>query len=115
MENTKTAVRDGHVWVVVVATDEPGASPLQQSLSHARELAPRERIHAVVTEEDREGWRRPLWILPASNVIAQPETAPVEEGVSRSMRRIFERDREANIVFLPAARAALASVAPMTC
>jgi hypothetical protein len=109
----------GSVWVVVVATQsrptgaDAGASdleslkrylrdsPLEQSLRRARELAPRERICVVVAEEQRQWWRRPLWVLPASNIIAQPESAAVAQGVSRTILRILERDGAAKVVLLP--------------
>jgi hypothetical protein len=129
MENRQAARSgDGLVWVVVVATGElseetngdkapaesrvpaqyraadEGAeeSPLQRTLRHAWDLAPRERICAVVPAEHREQWRRPLWVLPASNVIAQPSNAAVAEGVSQSMQKILERDGAAKVVLLPA-------------
>jgi hypothetical protein len=109
----------GSVWVVVLATQsrptDAGAvpsdiesvkrflrdSPLEQSLRRARELAPRERICVVVAEEQREWWRRPLWVLPASNIITQPESAAVAQGVSRTILRILERDEAAKVVLLP--------------
>ena len=109
----------GSVWVVVLATQsrptDAGAvpsdveslkrflrdSPLEQSLRRARELAPRERICVVVAEEQRQWWRRPLWVLPASNIVTQPESAAVAQGVSRTIQRILDRDAAAKVVLLP--------------
>src|SRR6267378_8584686 len=125
MESKQTPGDDGSVWVVVLATegesnstssgtasadvgmpiqyrsaDGGSDSPLQRSLRHAGELAPRERICVVVAAEHREWWRRPLWFLPASNVTAQPENAAIAHGVSQSIQKILERDRAAKVVLL---------------
>jgi CTP:molybdopterin cytidylyltransferase MocA len=127
VDSKQASKEEGSVWVVVLATEsesnltrsedssgdvrtpaqyrstEDGLdSPLQRSLRHAGELAPRERICVVVAAEHREWWRRPLWFLPASNVVAQPENAPIAHGVSQSMQKILERDRAAKVVLLPA-------------
>jgi hypothetical protein len=129
MEGRQRLREDGLVWVVVLATegesdeavegeghtdgeipavyrsmdDAVEVSPLQQSLRRAKQIAPRERICVVVANEHRQWWRDPLWFLPASNVIAQPGSAAIAQGVSESMRKILERDGAAQVVLLPAA------------
>jgi mannose-1-phosphate guanylyltransferase len=118
---------DERVWVVIQAADndsrpvaavespaEPDVPPqyrsiadgsgslLDQTLQRAAALAPRERICAVVPAEHREWWRRPLWLLPASNVVAMPRGRAASHGVSVSLMRIHERDPAARVVLLHA-------------
>ena len=123
MDSKPALKAEGATWVVIVATaGEPSSrrlsmpapyrstdaeqnSPLQQALRQAAKLAPRERIYVVVAAEHREWWRRPLWFLPASNVVVQPESAAIEESVSETIQRILQRDMAAKVVLLSAGSA----------
>ena len=114
---------EGATWVVIVATAaEPASprlgvpapyaladtdrdSPLQRARHQAAKLAPRERICVVAAAEQRERWRRPLWFLPASNVVVQPEGADIEQGISETIQKIVRRDGAAKVVLLSASGA----------
>jgi len=123
MDSKPALKAEGARWVVIVASaDQPSStclsmpapyrpadtdrdSPLQQALRQAAKLAPRGRIFVVVAAEQREWWRRPLWFLPASNVIVQPEGAAIEQGVSETIQKIVRRDGAAKVVLLSAGSA----------
>ena len=105
MDGKPALKAEGATWVVIVATAAEPASPLQRALHQAAKLAPRERICVVAAAEQRERWRRPLWFLPASNVVVQPEGADIEQGVSETIQKIVRRDGAAKVVLLSASGA----------
>jgi mannose-1-phosphate guanylyltransferase len=79
-----------------------GASLLDEAVQRARRIVPRERLAVVVAETHRQYWQRALWMLPASNIIAQPRNCGTANGVLLAVLTILERDPLARIVFLPA-------------
>jgi len=84
------------------ASPDSPASPLQNALHRAAAIAPRQRIVTVVAAEHRVWWQGPLWFLPRSNVITQPESRGSAVGILLALQKILERDRDAKVVVLPA-------------
>jgi hypothetical protein len=99
----RTMTGDGQTWIVVVATGEAHSSAdsasLHGALTLAMAVAPREHIRAVVTPEQRRTMEGPLWLLPASHVIAHPP--PDVRGILAALLRISKRDPGARVVLLP--------------
>lgn len=79
-----------------------GPSLLAEATHRAAMLVPRERICAIVADKHRAYWRQKLWILPAHNVIVQPENRGTAHGVLLPLLRILKQDPDARIVFFPA-------------
>ena len=104
------------IWVVVLAAgDRQGAgflttapAVLRDQLNIAATLAPRHRIYTVVTHEWRQRLEDPLWFLPRSNVLAQPEKVGTAHGILLALLRISKRDPDASIVLLPSMQLAQA-------
>ena len=104
------------IWVIVLAAgDSHGAgflttapTILREQLSLAATLAPRHRIFTVVTHEWRHRLEDPLWTLPRSNVLSQPERIGTAHGILLALLRISRRDPDASIVLLPSTRIARA-------
>ena len=78
-----------------------GPSLLQEALHRAEAVSPRSRICAVVSAQHRRWWEGPLWSLPASNVIVQPENRGTANGILLPLLHIAARDPEARVVLLP--------------
>jgi hypothetical protein len=97
------------IWVVVLAAgDRHGAgflttapTVLRDQLNLAATLAPRHRIYTVVTHEWRHRLEDPLWFLPRSNVLSQPEKIGTAHGTLLALLRIAKRDPDASIAILP--------------
>jgi mannose-1-phosphate guanylyltransferase len=64
-------------------------------------VAPRERICAIVAEQHRRWWEKPLWALPRHNVIVQPANRGTAIGLMLALLHIAARDSRAQIVVLP--------------
>lgn len=102
------------VWVVLIAAgDSHGAgflttapTMLREQLRLAAALAPRHRIYTVVTQEWRHRLEDPLWILPRSNVLSQPERIGTAHGILLALLRIAKREPDASIVILPSTQLA---------
>ncbi|HYL02479.1 MAG TPA: sugar phosphate nucleotidyltransferase [Steroidobacteraceae bacterium] len=78
-----------------------GASLLEEALRRAAEVAPRERICAVVGAEAGQWWRRQLRSLPPENIVVQPLNRGTANGVLLPLLHILERDPQAQVVLLP--------------
>ena len=78
-----------------------GPSLLQEALHRAEAVAPRSRICAVVAAQHRHWWEGPLWSLPASNIVVQPENRGTAIGILLPLLHIAARDPEARVVLLP--------------
>lgn len=78
-----------------------GTSLLQDALTRARSIAPRERLCAIVSARHERYWGSSLWSLPRSNIIVQPRNCGTANGILLAVLSILERDPLARIVFLP--------------
>lgn len=78
-----------------------GPSLLQEALHRAEAVAPRQRICTIVAEQHRRWWEGPLWSLPASNVIVQPQNRGTANGLLLPLLHIAQRDPQARVVILP--------------
>ena len=102
------------IWAIVLAAgDSHGAgflttapTILREQLSLAAKLAPRHHIYTVVTHEWRHRLEDPLWVLPRSNVLSQPESIGTAHGILLALLRISKRDPGASIVLLPSTQIA---------
>lgn len=97
------------IWVIVLAAGEghgarhSATTPalLREQLDLAAALTLRRRIFAVVMQERRRRLESSLWLLPRSNVLAQPQKIGTAHGVLLALLRISERDADARVVLLP--------------
>jgi hypothetical protein len=97
------------IWAIVLAAGDrhgagfltTGPTVLREQLNLAATLAPRHRIYTVVTHEWRHRLEDPLWFLPRSNVLSQPEKIGTAHGILLAVLRIAKRDPGASIVILP--------------
>jgi len=104
------------IWVILLAAgDSHGAgflttvpATLHEQLTLATTIAPRHRIYTVVTHEWRHRLEDPLWILPRSNVVTQPERIGTAHGVLLALLRISKREPDASIVLFPSTQFAQA-------
>jgi len=78
-----------------------GPSLIQDALSRGEAVAPRERICAIVAEQHRRWWEKPLWSLPRHNVIVQPANRGTAIALMLAVLHIAARDSRARIVVLP--------------
>jgi mannose-1-phosphate guanylyltransferase len=78
-----------------------GPSLLQETLHRAEAVASRQRICTIVAAQHRRWWEGPLWSLPMSNVIVQPENRGTANGILLPLLHIAERDPHAQVVLLP--------------
>jgi mannose-1-phosphate guanylyltransferase len=78
-----------------------GPSLMQEALSRAEAVAPRERICTIVAEEHRRWWEKPLWALSRHNIIVQPANRGTAIGLMLAVLHIAARDSRAQIVVLP--------------
>jgi hypothetical protein len=99
--------------IVLAAGDHYGAgflttvpTVLREQLKMAATMAPRHRIYTVVTHEWRHRLEDPLWFLPRSNVVSQPEGIGTAHGILLALLRISKRDPDASIVILPSTQLA---------
>jgi mannose-1-phosphate guanylyltransferase len=123
--NKHTVSESGHTWALVLAAGEGsrlksltttlsglaipkqfcslngGPSLLQEALHRAEAVAPRNRVCAVVAEQHRRWWEGPLWSLPESNVIVQPDNRGTALGILLPLLHIEARDPDARVVLLP--------------
>ncbi len=97
------------IWIIVVAAgDGDGAgyldtapALLRDQLFRATALAPRSRIHAVVTQKQRRKLEETLWFLLRSNVLIQPDKIGTAYGILLTLLHISESEPDASIVLLP--------------
>jgi mannose-1-phosphate guanylyltransferase len=78
-----------------------GPALMQEALSRAEAVAPRERICTIVAEQHRRWWERPLGALSKHNVIVQPANRGTAVGLILGILHIAARDSRAQIVVLP--------------
>ncbi len=78
-----------------------GRSLLGRTLDRALQLAPHDRVMAVVAERHREWWERELDALPAENLVVQAENRGTAAGILLPLLRIHQRDPHATVVVLP--------------
>lgn len=78
-----------------------GESLLHEAIRRARRVCGRERICAVVAEEQRQWWIPALCALPRENAIVQPRNRGTGNGILLPLLHILERDPSAQIVLLP--------------
>jgi mannose-1-phosphate guanylyltransferase len=78
-----------------------GASLLHEALKRAGTVATLERTCTIVAAQHRRWWNSPLSLLPAANVIVQPQNRGTGNGILLSLLRILERDPNARLVLLP--------------
>lgn len=98
----------GQTWALVLAADEtePEARQLLDSVvNRAVRTANRERVLAVVTQQDRRHLKGPLWFLPASNFVVLPDGESKSYGIVMGLQRILERDPAARVVLVPSQEA----------
>jgi hypothetical protein len=94
----------GQLWTLVLAAQGAGrvaSSVLGPVVNRAARTAQRERVWAVVTEQDRRELKGPLWFLPASNLVVVPEHASTVYGIVIGLTRILQRDPAARVALLP--------------
>jgi mannose-1-phosphate guanylyltransferase len=118
MYSWKLDATDGSPWVAVLAASNSRrpdselptqyrslkgvpASLVQEALHRASAITIRQRLRAIVSASHRRWWEHPLWFLPASNVVVQPEQLPEASGILLTLLLIVERDPTARIVLLP--------------
>ena len=78
-----------------------GRSLLQDALTRARRIAPRERVCAIVSAPHERYWKPSLWSLPETNIIVQPRNCGTANGILLGILSILAQDPRARIVFLP--------------
>lgn len=83
-----------------------GPSLLLDTVARARELAPVERVVAVVAAEHEQWWRPQLTSrralgLPARNVLLQPQNRGTAAGLLFAVAAIAARDETARVAVLP--------------
>ena len=78
-----------------------GSSLLQDALTRARRIAPREQLCAIVSAQHERYWKPSLWSLPESNIIVQPRNCGTAIGILLGVLQILAQDPLARIVFLP--------------
>jgi hypothetical protein len=94
----------GQLWTLVLAgpgTEREASSVVGSVVNRAARTAHRERVWAVVTEQDRRELKGPLWFLPASNFVVVPDHASTIYGIVQGLLRILQRDPAARVVLLP--------------
>jgi len=79
-----------------------GASLLEEALQRAAAVAPTERISTVVAAQHADWWCRPLAGLAPENVFVQPQNRGTALGILLAVLNIYERDKHARVVILPA-------------
>jgi mannose-1-phosphate guanylyltransferase len=78
-----------------------GPSLLEEAVLRAASVVPRQRICAIVAAQHRRWWENSLRMLPARNVIVQPENRGTANGLLMPLLQIAHRDPAAAIVILP--------------
>ncbi len=78
-----------------------GCSMLERTLERALRHADPTRIVAVVSEEQRRWWRRPLHRLPDENVLSQPANRGTAVALLHAAVHTLLREPDARIVVLP--------------
>jgi mannose-1-phosphate guanylyltransferase len=79
-----------------------GPSLLQDALQRALAVATQQHTCVVVAEKHRRWWTPQLQLLPAANVIVQPENRGTAMGILLPLLHLLERDPGARLVILPA-------------
>lgn len=79
-----------------------GASLLEESLARAGAVTSRHNISAVVAEQHRHWWLTQLGGMPAHNIVIQPRNRGTANGILLSLLSLFDQNRGARIVLLPA-------------
>jgi mannose-1-phosphate guanylyltransferase len=115
----------GHEWALVLAAGEGsrlrsltttasgvsipkqfcslggGVSLLHAAIRRAQNIAPPERICAVVAEQHRRWWQALPLDLPAHNLIPQPRNRGTANGILLPLLHILRRDPDAVLLVLP--------------
>jgi mannose-1-phosphate guanylyltransferase len=78
-----------------------GVSLLEETLNRASVVVPRRRILSVVADRHRRWWEAPLWSLPTSNVIVQPQNKGTAVGLLLPLLHLARRDPSATVLVLP--------------
>jgi mannose-1-phosphate guanylyltransferase len=76
-------------------------SLLGATLERARRIAPPERTLVIVARHHERWWRCELADLPQENVVVQPRNRGTALGIGLCLEFLFERDPDAEVVFLP--------------
>ncbi len=78
-----------------------GRSLLRETVERALQLAPRERIVAVVAQEHAVWWREQLADLPAENVLVQASNRGTAVALLLAAATILLRDPRARLLVMP--------------
>jgi hypothetical protein len=98
----------GQLWTLLLAaggTEREASSLLGSVVNRAARAAHRDRVWAVVTQQDRRELKGPLWFLPASNFVVLPERGSTIYGIVMGLLRILQRDPAARVVLVPEPKA----------
>lgn len=115
----------GHTWALVLAAGDgnrlrsltttasgvvvpkqfcsfgKASSLLHAALERAREVAPIERICAVVAKHHEQWWQTLPCTIPARNIVVQPRNRGTGNGILLPLLQILCRDPEALLLVLP--------------
>jgi mannose-1-phosphate guanylyltransferase len=78
-----------------------GESLLRMALRRAAAIAPPARTVIDVTQRHEVWWRELREVLPAENLIVEPEQRGTGMGILRALLEILARDPEASVAILP--------------
>jgi len=98
---TLTTTRSGTVIPKQFCSLYNGPSLLHEAMKRGLSVASPTHLCAVVAARHRRWWEGPLWSLPASNIIVQPENRGTANGILLPLLHIAVHDPDANIVLLP--------------
>lgn len=96
-----TTTRSGTVIPKQFCSLHGGPSLLHEAIKRGLSVTSHAHLCAVVAAQHRRWWEGPLWPLPASNIIVQPENRGTANGILLPLLHIMARDPEANMVLLP--------------
>jgi mannose-1-phosphate guanylyltransferase len=78
-----------------------GRTLIARALDRALGLTSHERIVAVVSEAHRAWWSSALDVLPAENIVAQPENRGTAAGLLLPLLHVMQRDPGTVVAVLP--------------
>jgi len=99
---TLTTTASGHAVPKQFCSLRGGPSLLDEALRRAARATAADRVCAIVAAQHRHWWDAPLRVLPARNVISQPENRGTAHGILYPLLHIAARDPEATLLLLPA-------------
>ena len=76
-------------------------SLLSHTLDRALQIAPHDRVVAVVSPRHRKWWERDLDVLPPENTIVQPENRGTAAGVLLPLLHVLAWDPAATVLVFP--------------